>query len=406
MADPLGAIALAALLCCAPADDGSIPATPPRSTSECMAAGLQWLLTHQQQDGSYGTFESSRVDEVWLDTLASHRAFRVATTALCVMALIEPSRSDEAAASALDRAVAWSLGELPVGKATGGTFYDTWAHTYLIDMGVRLLKEPRLESRHEALRALVTREIDLAMNRQAADGGWGYYDFHGTFERASGMQTTSFNTGAMTLALMSARDAGFAVPPERLATALERLRKFRLPDGAFIYGTYADLRPITGFNRPNGTSGRLQVCQLALWQGHIADVDQPKLLEGLVHLRDRHHYIEIGRGRPIPHEAFYSNSGYYYFFGHYYASRVIGSLDSATERAAFGAWLDDLLRRVQNSDGSWFDYPLYGYGHAYATGFSMMAMQELRRIAAADAAAAAQVETPARSEAKSSQNPG
>jgi hypothetical protein len=31
----------------------------------------------------------------------------------------------------------------------------------------------------------------------------------------------------------------------------------------------------------------------------------------------------------------------------------------------------------QNRDGSWFDYPLYGYGFAYATGFAMRTLEIL-----------------------------
>ncbi|MDA1007550.1 MAG: terpene cyclase/mutase family protein [Planctomycetota bacterium] len=354
-----------------------IPAQPLWSSAASMHMALEWLIANQQPNGAFGSPASSRPNEIWLDGMASHRAFQGATTALCAMALIEPARSDARAKATLDLAVQWMIDEEPIGAASGGTFYDTWAHTYLIDCGVRLLREPNRADQSNAIRMMVQREIDFSLRRQSIDGGWGYYDFQGTFERPTGNETTSFNTGAMILALRAARDAGLRVDSVRLDRAVKRLELFRLPDGAFVYGTYAKYRPGVGFNRPSGTSGRLQVCHLALFESHAGGVEQRELVEGLCHLRDRHHYIEIGRGRPIPHEAFYSTSGYYYFFGHYYASGVIEQLTDATERTAFRDWLDQNMRRVQHPNGSWFDYPLYGYGHAYATGFGLLTMQRL-----------------------------
>ncbi len=341
---------------------------------------LEWLLAHQNPDGSWGTFHSTRTMEIYLDTLASHRAFHGATTALCAQALIEPARTDPAARAALDRAVGWVLESKPIGTASGGTFYDVWAHTYLIDLGVRLLEEPGFEDRESPIRAMVQREVDFSFARQSLDGGWGYYDFQGSFERPTGNESTSFNTAALIVSFDGARRVGIKLDEVRVQRAIKRLELLRLPDGAFVYGTYAIYRPGVGFNRPSGTSGRLQVCHLALYDNHAGGVGQAELAQGLGHLRDRHHYIEIGRGRPRPHEAFYSNSGYYYFFGHYYASRVIGTLEDQVQRESFRVWLDDLMRRIQFTDGSWFDYPLYGYGHAYGTGFGLLTMQQLQRL--------------------------
>ena len=40
------------------------------------------------------------------------------------------------------------------------------------------------------------------------------------------------------------------------------------------------------------------------------------------------------------------------------------------------------MRLDQNPDGSWFDYPLYGYGFAYATGYAMRTLQVLEPLLA------------------------
>ena len=49
----------------------------------------------------------------------AHHAFRVAVTALCVMALIEADLADPAAAGALARGEAYLLAELPQGAPHG-----------------------------------------------------------------------------------------------------------------------------------------------------------------------------------------------------------------------------------------------------------------------------------------------
>ena len=50
-------------------------------------------------------------------------------------------------------------------------------------------------------------------------------------------------------------------------------------------------------------------------------------------------------------------------------------------------WLTEVMVHDQNPDGSWFDYPLYGYGKAYATGLGLLTLEILRPLI--DTAAAA-----------------
>jgi hypothetical protein len=101
----------------------------------------------------------------------------------------------------------------------------------------------------------------------------------------------------------------------------------------------------------------------------------------------------------MPHEAYYRNSGYYYFFGHYYCARVLQLCPPGDRRDELVRWLAEQMFIDQNRDGSWFDYPLYGYGFAYATGFAMRTLEILepmvREQAARAAAGAAPQGTPA-----------
>ncbi len=378
----LGVVVVAAIL----AAGCSTPKS--RTVVESRDAGVRWLVTNQNADGSFGRFESARPNEIYLDNLSSHHAFHVATTALCAWALIEPARGDPKAAATLDRALLWIAAAPLAGRASGSTFYDVWAHTYLLELSAAVLADPRLAPYHERFRALAIREVLFSRQEQAADGGWGYYDFGASFLHPTGNMSTSFNTAAMILALRAVERQGVEIPAGMVQDGIRSLRTAQLPNGSFSYGTDPTPHPQANYNKVRGASGRLQVCNLALFtegQG----VDRPTLQRGLEHLRDHHHYIAIARGRPIPHEAFYQNSGYYYYFGHYYASRNVVSLDDGTPKQELGRWLAGVLIDDQHENGSWFDYPLYGYGHAYATGYGTLSMSELIPVLEPPAAAAA-----------------
>ena len=350
----------------------SLPHTP----REVRDHGVRWLVANQNPDGSFGSFASARPSEIYLDNLSSHRAFHVATTALGAWALVEPARADPQAAAALERALDWVLAAPPTGRATGSTFYDVWAHTYLLELSAAVLADPRLSARSDAFRALAEREVLISRDRQANNGGWGYYDFGEALAHPTGRLSTSFNTGAMILALRAVERQGIVVPQEMLRDAIVCLKRMHIASGSYAYGIYVELTPQAGYNRVRGASGRLQVCNLALHDEGVG-IDQSVLTRGLEHLRDHHHYIAIARGRPMPHEAWYSNSGYYYYFGHFYAARVAAALDPAPSRTALASWLASVFTRDQFDDGSWFDFPLYGYGHAYATGYAVLSMSTL-----------------------------
>lgn len=359
---------------------GALPAprasTPARTPHEALDAGVRWLIEHQNANGSFGTFETLRRAEIYLDNLSSHRAFHVATSALATAALIDPARRDPDAAAALDRALDWILAAPPTGRATGETFYNTWAHTYLLELAAAVLAEPRLAARHDAFRALAEREVALTRAGQSGNGGWGYYDFGEALTQPTGRLSTSFNTAAMILALRAVERQGIRVPPALIRDGLVCLKRMTLPNGSYSYGIYVELVPQAVFNQVRGASGRLQVCNLARYVERDG-VDDAALGRGLAQLRDHHHYIALARGRMWPHETYYANSGYYYYFGHYYAARVAAAMAPSQERDELAAWLAGVFVRDQSEDGAWFDFPLYGYGHAYATGYAVLAMTAL-----------------------------
>ena len=390
----LAALCALAASCSVPGPSAASTETPPAlrpvpgpgealaGARAAQARGLAWLLANQRHDGSFGSFESPRAREVFLDTQASHRAFHSATTALACWALVAPARTDPAARAALDRGLAWLLAQGEVGRASGNTFYGVWAHTYLLELGAAVVAEPSLAGHHAAWREALSREAQLARRDQSADGGWAYYDFDHVGETPSGHESTSFNTAAMVEALLHAREQGSAVPEGALADAVKCIERLRIPNGSYAYGTYAELAVGADYNRISGASCRLQACNVALARMNAGGVDGAALLSGAALLRERHHYVEIARGRVMPHEAYYRNSGYYYFFGHYYAARALELATPGAARDELARWLAAQMSIDQNPDGSWFDYPLYGYGFAYATGYAMRTLQVLEPILA------------------------
>ncbi len=358
-----------------------------QAASDSFEKGIGWALANQRANGNWGSLESTRRREIFLDTLASHLAFQTATTAIVTWSLIEPARTKPECRAALERGLTELSSRKPPGRASGKTFYSVWAHNYLIYLSAAVQADPTLTAFHATWKTIGETEIALVRREQGADGGWGYYDFNFTGENPSGNESTSFNTAAMILALRSAQEQGAVIPPGTIEDGTRAILRMQLPSGAFAYGTYAELNPRADYNKISGSSGRLQSCNVALNAVGAGKVTAETLMRGVQHLRDTHQYIEIGRGRVMPHESFYRNSGYYYYFDHYYAACALAAVPPSAERAELVRWLTEVMVHDQNPDGSWFDYPLYGYGKAYATGLGLLTLEILRPLI--DTAAAA-----------------
>lgn len=356
------------------AEEPTPTAAPVPSAEDAYKRGVAYLLTTQNKDGSWGTFESARPDEVYTDTIASYRAFLDATTGLCVEALITPAKTNKDAAKALEKAIKFLIKSPPVLRASGMVFYNVWTHIYVLDAMNAVLNEEKLSSFHSDAKIVAKRQVDGFAKLQGCEGGFGYYDFDLGGVQPAGRESTSFTTAAALLALDGAKSAGVDVPEAMVKDALKSLTRLRGGDGAYIYGTYLLDRPKHFANREKGSIGRSQVCNLTLWRLKTGLVTQKDLSAGLDNLLKDHAFIEMGKGRPIPHESWYCTAGYYFLFGHYYAARVAKELPSDEAKKYLGS-LKDILCRLQEPDGSWWDYPLYGYYKAYGTAFALMTLE-------------------------------
>ena len=96
---------------------------------------------------------------------------------------------------------------------------------------------------------------------------------------------------------------------------------------------------------------------------------------GLDQFFDEHEFIEMGRKRQMPHEAWYQTAPYYYYFGHYYAARLVEKLEKLEDRRAYGAKLAEVgILGKQDADGSWWDFAMWDYHKPYGTAFAIMTL--------------------------------
>lgn len=352
----------------------SVPAVDKDAAAKAYARGVDYLVKTQNKNGSWGTFESARADEVLLGTSASYQAFGDGSSALCVMALLKPSHERKDALKTLEKGIAYFLKTPPAARPNAMVFYNVWAHIYTLEALSCVLLDERFKEQHAEIRKVAQAHLDALKKMQGSEGGFGYYDFHFAAPHPTGLESTSFNNAAALLSLEKARAAGLDVPDQMTADALRSLQRMRVGTGAYIYGTYIEKVPQHLANQVKGSLGRSQGCNLALYHYKAAGVTAEHLKTGLQNLFDYHAIIEIGKGRPMPHEAWYNTAGYYFHFGHYYAARCARELPEP-ERRKFLDGLVATMVRLQDADGSWWDFPLYGYYKAYGTAFALMTME-------------------------------
>jgi len=209
------------------------------------------------------------------------------------------------------------------------------------------------------------------------NGGWGYYDFEAHTQRPSG-SPTSFTTATVLIALDEARDAADVEVPARLVErAVTSIRRQQKPDFSYAYGEYLRMLPMHPVNRPGGSLGRSQACNLALRRWGSERVTDEVLKTWLNRLLARNGWLSIGRKRPVPHESHFAVAGYFYYYGHLYAAMCVEEL-SQPERPFFQGYLAHILLPLQEADGSWWDYPLYDYHQPYGTSMAVLSLLRCR----------------------------
>jgi hypothetical protein len=355
------------------------PASAAVTLERALAEGTAWLLAHQNPDGSFGNHESPRPIEVLASIPGSQDAFRIATTALCVIALRESAAGEPRAEETVKRALECLLADAAVKRQSGMEHYNVWSFGFALQcFAEELLRDPK-GTRAPALRAACDELVKKLGLYQTLDGGWGYLSLGPVPTFQPSETSMSFTTATILIGIERAKEAGIAVPATLEHRASEEIRRSRLPDGAFLYGDYLQYRPRMGINERSGSACRGPACLLALERSGtpIPAADYTQSIEDLlVRFPD---YQKSGVRRPIPHESWFQISGYFYLYGHAYAAWALDKLPQPQRRRAAQLLVPAVLY-CRDPDGSFWDYPLYGYHKPYGTAFALIALARARRV--------------------------
>jgi len=342
--------------------------------------GVKFLLDSQREDGSWGSADNTKGGiDIYAPPPGGHHAFRAGVTALCVSALVESGRDDDAARKAIDRGAAWLLERLPkLRRATPDALYNVWGHAYGIE-ALALLH--RRQAGDAASRARIVDcikgQVELLDRYETVDGGWGYYAFAIGSKKPAG-SPNSFTTATVLLALADARDLGIDVPQKLFDRGVAAIRRQMKPDRSYLYGEHHKYRPQHPVNLPGGSLGRSQACNALLRRLGAADVTDAATVAWLERLFARNGWLGLGRKKPIPHESWFAVAGYFYFYGHFYAAECIESLPVGLRPP-----LQDQLARamlpLQEPNGCWWDYPFYDYHTQYGTAFAVRTLVRCRK---------------------------
>ena len=331
--------------------------------------GVDFLIQHQNKNGSWGTPHRTKELNIFAPLPDGHQAYKAGSSALALHGLLECGDRRPATVASIAKGEKWLLSVLPEQRSINRTAtYNIWAHAY----GLRALCSLYREHNDPEKRAEYTRHAKIQIKKlhsyEDVNRGWGYYDFDDKTVKPTG-NIMSFATATAVLAMVEASNTMDIKLPERLMKrSLASLREMRTPDFSYVYARGHRFRPRGLINRPAGSLGRSQACNAASHALGDKAVTDDVLRTWLQRLFDRNGWLDIGRKRPIPHEAPAAVAGYFYYYGHYYAAECIHILPE-NERRPWQDKLAKLMISKQEKNGSWWDFPLYNYHYAYGTGY-------------------------------------
>jgi hypothetical protein len=337
---------------------------------------VSWLVKNQNSNGSWGSYYTKRNYEIFAMVPGSHNTFRVATSALCVIALEDSPFKTEKSRAAASRGIDFLLNAYNVKRPRGIEHYTVWAFGYTAQcLGEWLLSHPD-DERAGKIRAAGRHLVEKLGRYQTLDGGWGYLSLDGIKTYQPSGTSMSFTTASILVGIDRLRRAGVDFPEKMIDRGVRNVSALQTPDGSFAYGDYLKYRPRAPINQIKGSACRTPCCQYAM---HLFGKDVPAAArrKGLEDLLVSHIGLQkISVRRPVPHESWYSISGYFYLFGMCYAAYIIDTLPDA-DRKRFGRALFEAVLHCRQPDGSFWDYPLYSYHKPYGTAFAVIALSRV-----------------------------
>ena len=347
------------------------------STSQIFNAidrGCDFLLENQHDNGSWGSATQPKGLNIFAPIPGSHRAFRLAVTALCTSALIEAKGQDLKFDKTIKKGEAFLLEELPnLRRATPMAIYNVWSHSFGLQALARLYERSSGRQRKKQIQAVIEHQVSMLEKYESIDGGWGYYDFRAQTQKPSGSSISFVNATGL-IALKKAQETGVEVPDRLVSRAIAAILRQRLPDHSYLYGEYLKNRPRAGINRPAGSLGRSHACNYALQMWGNDQINNQVHILCLDRLFARNGWLDVARKRPVPHESWFAVAGYFFYYGHLYASLCVDTLPMP-EKEKYQKKMAEVLVPLQEKDGSWWDFPLYNYHKQYGTSMAILSLQ-------------------------------
>jgi hypothetical protein len=337
--------------------------------------GVQFMLKTQNKDGSWGSHVTRRDFEIYAPIPGAHHAFRMATTALGVSALLETQPDNSEVRRAVKEAQEYLFKNLPrLKRATADAIYNIWGHAYAIQALVRLKNwKATDEATRKKIDEYIREQMEMLKRYESVDGGWGYYDFR-VGSRKPAADSTSFVNATVLVAFYEAQQVGIEPDKKIVKRAVDATIRQQKPDFTYLYGEYLRKMPMMGINRPGGSLGRTQACNVALRLWGDKKITDNVIKNWLYRLYLRNGWLSMGRKRPIPHESWMAVAGYFYYYGHYYAGLNLDVL-KPEERGPYQQMLAKIMLKHQEPNGCWWDYTLYSYHQQYGTAFALMTLQ-------------------------------
>ena len=352
------------------------------SLDSSIKRGVDFLLTHQNSNGSWGSAANTKNLNIYAPLPGAHQAFRAGASGLALSGLIDAADPRPEAAAAITRAAAWTAAELPkLRRADLTTTYNVWGHAYGLRAMTRLYQAETDPAKKAEWARLGQQQVDLANRYEDLNGGWGYLDVFDEVatQKPSGLPT-SFTTATLLLAMDQARTVmGVKLDEKLIKHAIAGINAQRTPDFSYTYSFSHRMRPRIDINLPAGSLARSQSCNAALRNFGEKAVSDEVLTTWSDRFLAREGFLSNVRKRPVPHEGAFRIAGYFYYYGIYYFTESVRLLPPE-KHAAYAQRLAAILLERQEKDGSWWDYPLYDYHQSYGTGYSLMALAWCREV--------------------------
>lgn len=335
---------------------------------EARQKGFQYLIETQNPDGSWGSHDPTipylKDFGFSMLNLGAQQALTAACTALCAQAYLEMDELTPPQEESFQKAVDFLLRGEKIAFKPGESF-NIWGYAYKLDFLGRLLENRRGEGFHEEIKKAAQVCIEGLMKYQLHEGGWGYYA-----SQMHNFESMSFTTAVIVSALNRVRRLGLDVPQAVVNDGAQIVLRQRAGDGSFIYSS-SHVGSGGSALMNLGAGSRTVCCALALYETKNYKNED---LELSMRIFDNgENYLESGRKLIQPHAAVHAISGYFFFFGYYYAAEIGMLLE---DKVPVSRWnrLGWTMLRTQEENGMWWDTPAASYGDKWGTAFAILTL--------------------------------